>query len=59
METERGGDRPVNSTHALLWGAVILELVSPIPMVLTFGAIYVLLVRPPWFLDMIQDLYRG
>ncbi len=40
-----------------LWLIVLLELVSPVPALLTFGAIYVLLVRPPWFLDLVVHLY--
>lgn len=41
----------------ILWGAVVLEIVSPIPAVLTFGAVWVLIARPPWFLRMVQTLY--
>lgn len=43
----------------LLWIVVILELVSPVPAILSFGAIYVLMVRPPWFLRLVQELYAG
>jgi hypothetical protein len=42
----------------ILWGLVLLEIVSPIPMALTVGAIWVLIARPPWFLQMVQRLYR-
>ena len=42
----------------ILWGAVLLEIVSPIPALLTIGAIWVLVARPPWFLQMVQTLYR-
>ncbi len=42
---------------ALLWALVLLELLSPIPAVLTFGAIYVLAARPPAFLDLVRRLY--
>jgi hypothetical protein len=41
----------------LLWAIVLLELFSPVPAALTFGAIYVLAVRPPAFLDLIRRLY--
>ena len=41
----------------VLWLVVLLELVSPVPAFLTLGAAYVLLVRPPWFLDLVQRLY--
>ena len=42
----------------VLWGAVLLEIVSPIPAVLSLVAIWVLIARPPWFLQMVQTLYR-
>jgi len=42
----------------ILWGVVLLEIVSPIPMALTVGAVWVLIARPPWFLQMVQSLYR-
>lgn len=48
-----------SSTAAILWLVVLLELVSPLPAVLTFGAIYVLLFRPPWFGRMVRELYAG
>ncbi len=41
-----------------LWAVVLLEAVSPVPAILTFGAAYVLLARPPWFSDLVQELYR-
>ena len=41
----------------LLWAMVLVELISPVPAVLTFGAIYVLLVRPAWFPRLVRQLY--
>jgi len=52
-----GGKRPGGGNLGLLWAVVLLELVSPVPLFLTFGAIYVLLVRPPWFRDVVRELY--
>ncbi|NIM01636.1 MAG: hypothetical protein GTN89_12575 [Acidobacteria bacterium] len=40
-----------------LWLIVLLELISPIPVFLTIGAIVVLLTRPPWFRQMVDELY--
>lgn len=42
---------------ALLWAMIILELLSPIPAFLTLGAIWVMLLRPPCFLHLVQQLY--
>ena len=42
----------------LLWVAVVIEILSPIPAFLSVGAIYVLLFRPPWFYRVVQGLYR-
>lgn len=42
---------------ATLWAVVLLELLSPVPAILTFGAIWVLAVRPPWFREMVEQLY--
>jgi len=52
-----GGKRPGAGNLGMLWVVVLLELVSPVPLFLTFGAIYVLLVRPPWFRDLVRELY--
>lgn len=41
----------------VLWVVVVLELISPIPAFLTLGAMWVLLTRPPWFLELVQSLY--
>ena len=41
-----------------LWLIVVLEVISPIPVFLTIGAILVLLTKPPWFRKMVDDLYR-
>lgn len=49
--------RTPGSLLLALWIVVGLELVSPIPAVLTFGAAYVLAVRPAWFLRLVEDLY--
>ena len=41
----------------LLWAVVLLEIVSPVPALLTLGAIYVLLVRPAWLPALVRELY--
>ena len=41
-----------------LWAVVLLELVLPIPGLLTLGALYVLVVRPPWFPELVRRLYE-
>ncbi len=49
--------RPSDHLTLKLWLIVLLELISPIPAFLTIGAIVVLLTKPPWFREMIDDLY--
>ena len=46
-----------SSTTFILWMVVILELISPLPALLTFGAVYVLLFKPPWFRTVVRQLY--
>jgi len=46
-----------STTVAVLWLVVITEILSPIPLALSAGAIYVLVARPAWFLDVVRDLY--
>jgi len=43
----------------LLWLVVLIEFLSPVPAFLTFGAAWVLLFRPPWFLELVRALYAG
>jgi hypothetical protein len=50
---------PRSNTVVLLWLAVVIEVLSPIPAFLSIGAIFVLLFRPPWFHRLVQELYRG
>jgi len=47
------------STLAALWAVVLLELLLPVPGVLTLGAIYVLLRRPRWFLLLVLRRYAA
>jgi hypothetical protein len=42
----------------LLWAVVLLELLSPVPALLTIGALYVLLARPAWFPALVRELYN-
>jgi hypothetical protein len=42
----------------LLWLLVALEFLSPVPAFLTFGAAWVLLARPRWFLELVRALYE-
>lgn len=42
---------------ALIWALIVLELLSPLPAFLTLGAVWVMLVRPPFFLRLVQRLY--
>ncbi len=48
-----------SSLSLKLWLIVLFELISPIPAFLTIGAIIVLLAKPPWFRQMVDDLYRS
>ena len=50
--------RRSGSLSLKLWSIIALELISPIPAFLTIGAIVVLLTRPPWFRELVDDLYR-
>ena len=43
---------------ALLWAIVLVEVVSPVPGVLTLGALYVLIARPSWFPALVRRLYE-
>ena len=45
------------SHQVLAWSVVLLELIAPVPAVLTFGAVFVLLARPPAFLRLVERLY--
>jgi hypothetical protein len=47
----------VSKTVLLLWAVVVLEIVSPVPAFLSLGAVYVLLVRPPWLPRIVRELY--
>ncbi|MEM6926056.1 MAG: hypothetical protein AAF602_03940 [Myxococcota bacterium] len=42
---------------ALLWVAVVIEVVSPVPGLLTLGAVWVLLARPDWLPKLVDQLY--
>ena len=42
----------------IAWAIVVIEIVSPVPLALSLGAIYVLLVRPAWFADFVDRLYE-
>ena len=44
-------------TLAVLWAVVLLELVLPVPGLLTLGALYVPAARPPWFRTLVDGLY--
>ena len=48
---DRGG------SLTLLWLIVLVELISPVPALLTFGAIWVLLFRPPRFPELVRSIY--
>jgi hypothetical protein len=48
----------VSRTVPLLWAIVLLEIVSPLPAFLSLGAVYVLLVRPPWLPHIVRELYE-
>ena len=54
--SESDQDRGIDPTP-WLWLAVLLEIVSPIPAVLSIGAIWVLLFRPPWLPRLVDRLY--
>ena len=41
-----------------LWLVVLIEIVSPIPALLSVGAVWVLLFRPPWLPRLVERLYR-
>jgi len=42
-----------------LWLIVALEVVLPVPGILTICAAWVLLMRPRWFAEMVRELYGG
>ena len=45
-------------TLALLWAVVVMEVLAPVPALLSLGAIYVLVARPRWFLILVLGLYQ-
>jgi len=47
----------VSRNVLLLWVVVLVEILSPIPGLLSLGAVYVLLVRPSWFPAVVRELY--
>ena len=40
-----------------LWLVVALEIVLPVPGILTLGAVWVLARRPAWFAEIVRELY--
>lgn len=56
-ESNTAGGGPAGGMVLLLWAVVFVELISPIPAFLTFGAAWVLLARPPSFLALVRELY--
>jgi hypothetical protein len=55
--TTPNGPALSRATLALIWAAIVLELLSPIPAFLTLGAVWVMLARPPAFLRLVLRLY--
>lgn len=37
--------------------AIILEIVSPVPLLLTFGTMFILFFKPKWFLKFVLEFY--
>jgi hypothetical protein len=48
----------VSRNVLLLWAVVLLEVVLPVPAFLSLGAVYVLLIRPPWLPRLVRELYE-
>lgn len=46
-------------TYLLLWlaGLGLLDAIIPFVPVLAFVLVYVLLERPPWFLEWVREIY--
>ena len=53
----QGSQTNKSNLQFALWAIIALEILSPIPAVLSLGAIYVLLFRPPWFPRLVETLY--
>lgn len=47
----------MSKTVLLLWIVVVIELLSPVPALLTLGAIWVLVARPAWLPRLVDELY--
>ncbi|MFC1851538.1 hypothetical protein ACFL27_15185 [candidate division CSSED10-310 bacterium] len=45
------------TVYAVVLGVIALEFVSPIPLFLSFGALYIMIMKPPWFVKFIRQLY--
>lgn len=54
----RGWWRSRERLLAVAWLLVVIELVSPLPAFLTFGAAWVLLARPESFRSVVSVLYE-
>ncbi len=54
---DRPGRRPRTGLLVILWLVVVLEMVLPVPGILTLGALWVLVARPAWFAEIVRELY--
>jgi hypothetical protein len=43
--------------YALVVACLVLEFISPVPLFLSFGSLYILLKKPGWFLEFVKQLY--
>jgi hypothetical protein len=43
--------------YILIIIAIAIEIVSPIPLFLSFGALFIITMKPKWFLRFTQNLY--
>ncbi|MBN2385320.1 hypothetical protein JXQ70_20795 [bacterium] len=46
-------------TYIIIIIAIVLEAFSPLPFILTFGSLYILLRKPAWFLEFVQVHYQS
>lgn len=45
--------------YTLIVVCLVLEIVSPVPLFLSFGTLYILLKKPAWFLEFVKELYSS
>lgn len=46
------------SIYTIIVVCLVLEFISPVPLFLSFGSLYILVKKPAWFLNFVKALYN-